>query len=210
MPKSIHVDHQDTAYYIPKYHKTPGLSEDEKGIYKNLKQRYFYEGRVVHPSYLDDQANLRQTFMAIKFDCLLDINEQIFPVFFLQFYKSVRLIRNLDQTISIAFIINNVEFCLHLEEYARILCVPCQGVCILSTKWSISSLPNCIDPNPNIYLPPIEDPIVVRDTIFYERPPGKPRKFKRKQVILDLYQMVIDAEFVKTLQKALQSPRQST
>ncbi|GJT66790.1 hypothetical protein Tco_1018270 [Tanacetum coccineum] len=63
-------------------------------------------------------------------------------------------------------------------------------VYMFSTEWSISSLPNCIDPNPTIYLPPIEDPKVVCDTIFYERPPSKTRKIKMKPVVLDPYQMV--------------------
>ncbi|GJU00449.1 hypothetical protein Tco_1110787 [Tanacetum coccineum] len=190
MPKSIQIDHQDTAFYIPKYHKTPGFSEDELAIYKNLERRYFHEGHVIYSSYLDDQPNLCQTFSTIKFDCLLYINEQICLVFVLQFYKSFRLIQNLDETIFVAFVINNVEICLRLEEFARVLRVPFQGVCMFSNEWSISSLPNCIDLNPNIYLPPIEDPKVICDTIFYERPPSKTRKIKKKPVVLDPYQML--------------------
>ncbi|GJX64389.1 hypothetical protein Tco_0298732 [Tanacetum coccineum] len=53
-----------------------------------------------------------------------------------------------------------------------------------------TSLPNCIDPNPTIYLPPVEDPKVVRDTIFFERPPGKTHKIKKKHVVLDPFQML--------------------
>ncbi|GKA64246.1 hypothetical protein Tco_0763852 [Tanacetum coccineum] len=151
MPESIQVDHQDTAFYIPKYHGIDGLSDDEKTIYKNLERRYIHEGHVVHPSYLDDQPNLRQIFSAIRFDCLLDIDEQICPVFVLQFYKSFRLVHNLDETLSIAC------------------------VCIFSTEWSIASLSNSNVPNPN-YLPPIENAQTIRDAFFYERPPGTTRK----------------------------------
>ncbi|GJW94470.1 hypothetical protein Tco_0174142 [Tanacetum coccineum] len=79
--------------------------------------------------------------------------------------------------------------CLRLEEFARILRIPCQGVCVFSTEWSISSLSKCIDPNPTIYLSPIEDPKVVCGAIFYERPPGKTCKIKKKSVVLDPYQM---------------------
>ncbi|GKD59150.1 hypothetical protein Tco_1296659 [Tanacetum coccineum] len=57
-------------------------------------------------------------------------------------------------------------------------------------EWSISSLSICIDLNPKIYLPSIKDPKVARDTIFYERPPGKTRKIKKKPVVLDPYQML--------------------
>ncbi|GJY75732.1 hypothetical protein Tco_0480848 [Tanacetum coccineum] len=151
MPKSIHVDHHDTAFYIPKYHRTEGLNEQEKEIYKILEGRFFHEGRVIDPSYLEDQPNLRQTFVDIKFDCLLDINEQICPMFILEFYKSVRLIRNLNGILSIAFIIRNVEISLRLEEFARILHVPCQGVCVFTPDWAISSLPNGVDSNPDTY-----------------------------------------------------------
>ncbi|GJZ70479.1 MAK10-like protein [Tanacetum coccineum] len=74
-------------------------------------------------------------------------------------------------------------------EFAQILRVPCEGVCMFSSEWSIASLPNCIDPNP-IYMPPIENPKVMCDAIFYERPPGKTRKVKGQSVVLDPYQMV--------------------
>nr|GEU77615.1 hypothetical protein [Tanacetum cinerariifolium] len=53
-----------------------------------------------------------------------------------------------------------LKFVFVLEEFARVLHVPCQGVCMFSNECSISSLPNCIDPNPSIYLPPIEYPKV--------------------------------------------------
>ncbi|GJX72839.1 hypothetical protein Tco_0311434 [Tanacetum coccineum] len=159
MPKSIQVDHQDTTFYIPKYQKIDGLSDDGKTIYKNLERRYFHEGRVVHPSYLDDQPNLLQIFSTI------------------------------DQTLSIALVINNVDIRFRLEEFARILRIPCQGVYVFSTEWSISSLSNSIDPNPN-YLPPVENPQTIHDTIFYERPLGTTHKVKKKQVVLDPFQMV--------------------
>ncbi|GJU82878.1 hypothetical protein Tco_1285243 [Tanacetum coccineum] len=87
----------------------------------------FHEGRVIDPSYLGDQPNLRPTFTAIGFDCLLDINEKMFPVFVLQFYKSVRLIRSLNGTLSITFSIQIVEITLRLEEFSRILRIPYRG-----------------------------------------------------------------------------------
>nr|GEV27517.1 hypothetical protein [Tanacetum cinerariifolium] len=176
MPKSIHVDHHDTAFYIPKYHRTEGLNEQEKEIYKIPERHFFHEGRVIDPSYLEDQPNLRQT-LATKFDYLLNINTQIYPVFVLEFYKSVRQIRNFNGTpISIACIIRNVEISLLLEEFSRILCVPCQGVCAFTHDWPISALPNSFDSNPDIYPPPREDFVLICDSHFYERPSGKTRK----------------------------------
>nr|GEW51248.1 hypothetical protein [Tanacetum cinerariifolium] len=149
MPKSIHVDHHDTAFYIPMYHRTEGFTEREGLVYKTLKKRFFHDGRVVDPSYLGDQPNIRPTFTAIRFDCLLDISEKICPVFVLQFYISVRLICSLNGTLSTAFIIRNFEITLRLEEFAHILCVPCKGV---------------------------SEPLLIREALFYKRPPGKTRK----------------------------------
>ncbi|GJV82736.1 ribonuclease H-like domain-containing protein [Tanacetum coccineum] len=60
----------------------------------------------------------------------------------------------------------------HSLEFARILHIPCEGVCMFSPEWSIASLSNCADPNPT-YLTPLDDPVVVRDAIFNERPPKK-------------------------------------
>ncbi|GKA10040.1 hypothetical protein Tco_0689473 [Tanacetum coccineum] len=65
------------------------------------------------------------------------------------------------------------------------------GVCVFTSDWPISSLPNVIDSNPDIYPPPIEDPLLIRDTLFYQRPPGKTRKVKGVATTLDPFQMVL-------------------
>ncbi|GJS21407.1 hypothetical protein Tco_0450039 [Tanacetum coccineum] len=93
MLKSIHLDHQDTAHYIPMYHRIGGFTEHEREVYKSLISRLIHEGRTIDSTFLDDQPNLRPTFAAIGFDCLLDINKKSYPIFVLQFYKSVRLNR---------------------------------------------------------------------------------------------------------------------
>ncbi|GJT26610.1 putative ribonuclease H-like domain-containing protein [Tanacetum coccineum] len=124
MPKSTHVDHHDTAHYIPIYHRTGGFTGHEREVYKSLVFRHFHEGHVIKPDFLEDESNLYNTFTAIGFDCLLDLDEQICPIFVLQFYKSVRIIRNLNGTISITFVIDNVKTTLTLENFARILKIP--------------------------------------------------------------------------------------
>nr|GEU59753.1 hypothetical protein [Tanacetum cinerariifolium] len=60
----------------------------------------------------------------------------------------------------------------------------------VSNEWSIDSLPNCVDTNPN-YLTPLDDPAMVRDTIFNERPPNTYHTVKGKKVIADPFQMVL-------------------
>nr|GEU34473.1 hypothetical protein [Tanacetum cinerariifolium] len=37
---------------------------------------------------------------------------------------------------------------------------------MFTSKWAISSLPNGIDSNPDIYPPPLEDPLLIRDALF--------------------------------------------
>ncbi|GJT52610.1 hypothetical protein Tco_0978767 [Tanacetum coccineum] len=65
MPKSIHLDHHDTAHYIPMYHRTGGFTGHEREVYKSLVSRLIHEGRVIDSTFLDDQSNLRPTFTAI-------------------------------------------------------------------------------------------------------------------------------------------------
>ncbi|GJY91849.1 hypothetical protein Tco_0507631 [Tanacetum coccineum] len=190
MPSSRDVDHHDTAHYIPMYHRTGGFTGHEREIYKSLVNRLFHEGRVVLPDFLESEPNLRATFAAIGFDCLLDINEQICPLFVLQFYKSVWLIRNLNGTLCIGFVIDNVETVLTLENFARILRIPCVGVCLYSSEWSISSLQRSCDPHPNLYPPPHEDPSLVRDALFHPRTEPKTRTIKSDSVTLEPFQMI--------------------
>ncbi|GJV86032.1 hypothetical protein Tco_1525930 [Tanacetum coccineum] len=186
MPKAIHRDHQDTAYYIPKHHQTPVLSGADRAIFKNLERRFFHEGCVVTSSYFDD-SNIRQIFSAIKFYCLLDIDEQICPLFVLEFYKSVRITQNVNKTISIAFIIRSYEIVLPLHQFSHILCVPCEGACIYTIEWSIAALPRSIDPNP-IYLTPLDDSFIVCDAIFNERPSPKRLTKKGEMIVHDPFQ----------------------
>ncbi|GJY37044.1 hypothetical protein Tco_0422422 [Tanacetum coccineum] len=63
---------------------------------------------------------------------------------------------------------------------------------MFTTDWAISSLPNSMDSNFDIYPAPTEDlPLVIRDTLFYVRPPGKTHKVKGKPVVIDPFQMVL-------------------
>ncbi|GJZ60177.1 multidrug resistance-associated protein 5 [Tanacetum coccineum] len=87
-----------------------------------------------------------------------------------------RLILNLNGTLSIAFIIRSIEITLRIEKFARILRIPCRGVCVFTLEWAITSLPHGIDSNPDIYPPPLKDPLLIRDILFDPRHPGKTHK----------------------------------
>ncbi|GJS18475.1 hypothetical protein Tco_0412947 [Tanacetum coccineum] len=172
------------------YYRTGGFTRHEREVYKSLVFRHFHEGRVIKPDFLEDEPNLRNTFAAIGFDCLLDLDKQICPIFVLQFYKSVCIIRNLNGTISIAFVIDNVETTLTLKNFARILKIPGEGVCVYTSEWPISSIIRYSDPHPNIYPPPHEEPSLIRDALFHTRTEPKYRTMKGDKTILDPFQMI--------------------
>ncbi|GJT45040.1 hypothetical protein Tco_0953755 [Tanacetum coccineum] len=193
MPSSRDVVHHDIAHYIPMYLRTRGFTGHEREIYKSLVNRLFHEGRSYLHDFLRNDTKIFATLStggAIGFDCLLDINEQIFPIFVLQFYKSVWLIRNLNGTLCIGFVIDNVETVLTLENFGRILRIPYEGVCLYSSEWSISSLQRSCDPHPNLYPPPHEDPSLVCDALFHPRTEPKTRTIKSDSVTLEPFQMI--------------------
>ena len=117
MPKATQQDHHDTVHYLTHYYREEGLSKTDRKVFKRLEKRLIHEGRVVKECFLED-TDIRQVFSAINFDCLLDFDEQIFQVFIFEFYKSIRIIRNTDASISIAFIINKRNFILPLNTFA--------------------------------------------------------------------------------------------
>ena len=106
MPPVTHYDHKDTIKYLPKHHKTKGLTETQINIFKALEKRYVHEGRTIDPSFLAG-TNLRTELAAINFDCLLEIDEPICPRFILEFYASVTLSTDEYGRMSINFMINS-------------------------------------------------------------------------------------------------------
>ncbi|GJT77862.1 hypothetical protein Tco_1044587 [Tanacetum coccineum] len=190
MPSSRDIDHHDTARYIPMYPYVPEVIRQEREIYKSLVNRLFHEGRVVLPDLLESKPNLRTTFAAIGFDCLLDINEQIYRNRLTYFTKVCLAHSKLNGTLCIGFVIDNVETVLTLENFGRILKIPYKGVCLYSFEWSISSLQRSCDPHPNLYPPPHEDPSLVRDALFHPRTEPKTRTIKSDSVTLEPFQMI--------------------
>ncbi|GJS16028.1 hypothetical protein Tco_0410500 [Tanacetum coccineum] len=173
------------------YHRTGGFIGHKRDIYKSLVSCLIHEGCIIDSTFLDDQPNLRLTFATIGFDCLLNINEKTCHIFVLQFYKSVRIIRNLNGTIFIAFIINNFEITLSLVEFTRILKIPCQRICVYTAEWPISSLQNGFDSHPDIYSPPHEDSSLICDAFLYKRTQPKTRKRKGVDTFIDPFQMIV-------------------
>ncbi|GJS15386.1 hypothetical protein Tco_0409858 [Tanacetum coccineum] len=148
------------------YHRTDGFTGHEREVYKSIVSRLIHEGRTINPTFLDDQPNLRPTFVAIGFDCLLNINEKICPIF----------------------------------EFAHILKILSQEVCVYTPDWPISSLQYVVDPHPDIYPPSHEDPSLICDALFYEITQPNTRKIKGTDTILNPFQMIVSElkiEFIK-------------
>ena len=59
MPPVTHYDHKDTIKYLPKHHKTKGLTETQINIFKALEKRYVHEGRTIDPSFLAGKTSVR-------------------------------------------------------------------------------------------------------------------------------------------------------
>ena len=139
MPPVIFYDHKDTLNYIPKHHKTKGLTETQIKVFKALEKRYIHEGRTIDPSFLEN-TTIRQDFAAIDFDCLLNINVPICPRFMLEFYASITLHTNDGGLIGLGFMVNQSQFNISLDQFAQVLGVPNRGTCVYSDKWSLSIL----------------------------------------------------------------------
>ncbi|GJW70244.1 retrovirus-related pol polyprotein from transposon TNT 1-94 [Tanacetum coccineum] len=106
---------------------------------RNLEERYILEGRVV----FDNFTNLkyvRFSFYFVEFEGLLEINEQVCPCFILEFYNQYRLSYSDEGQMFVEFVIQNQYFSLSLEDFAKILRIPCEGARVFSDRWSLDEL----------------------------------------------------------------------
>ena len=66
MPPLTHYDHKNTIKYLPKLHKTKGLTQTQIVVFKALEKRYVPKGRTIDPSFLEG-TNLYTEFATINF-----------------------------------------------------------------------------------------------------------------------------------------------
>ena len=154
-----HYDHKDTIKYLPKHHKTKGLTEAQINIFKASEKRYVHEGRTIDPSFLAG-TNLPAGLANINFDCLLEIEEPICPRFILEFYESVTLSTDEYGRMSINFMVSSHQYSFTLNEFAQILGVPNRGTCIYTDKHTLSTLDTLID-----RIHPYDTPLVSKDVL---------------------------------------------
>ncbi|GKC58762.1 hypothetical protein Tco_1086360 [Tanacetum coccineum] len=96
---------------------------------------------------------------------------QICLRFIMEFYKTLRLDRNLnDNRFFIQFDINGHLFNLSLDQFVKLTSLPDQGICLYSDAWSIDHLEKTLEqiPSYNSTLPSLEDiqNLIHRRTVF--------------------------------------------
>ncbi|GJW33503.1 hypothetical protein Tco_0053535 [Tanacetum coccineum] len=123
MPRKSSEDHKNTRAYIPIISHEYRTSIKEK--LRDLESRYIYEGQVVFDNFADLNY-VQSLFHFVEFECLLEINEQIYPRFILDFYSQYRVSYSDEGQMFIEFVIQNQFFSYSLEEFALILDVPCE------------------------------------------------------------------------------------
>ncbi|GKB88508.1 hypothetical protein Tco_0960780 [Tanacetum coccineum] len=106
---------------------------------RDLESRYIYEGRVVFDNFMDLNY-VRSLFHFVKFECLLEINEQIYARFILELYSQYRVSYSDEGQMFVEFVIQNQFFSYSLEEFAQILDIPSEGACVFTDRWRLDEL----------------------------------------------------------------------
>nr|GEV04099.1 hypothetical protein [Tanacetum cinerariifolium] len=80
MPSEYQQDYKKTRVYAPKIYNDPNMSDTLRDIYWTLESRYVHEGRTIDPSFYSDlNDDSVAKFATIVFDCLLSLDEKVFP-----------------------------------------------------------------------------------------------------------------------------------
>ncbi|GJS65815.1 hypothetical protein Tco_0680379 [Tanacetum coccineum] len=139
MPSEYQQDYKKTQAYDPKIYNDTNMSDTLRDIYRTLESRYFHEGRTIDLSFYNDLSDDSVAkFTAIGFDYLLTLDEQNFPMFIFEFYKTLKLERDSNNHFSIQFVINNHHFNLSL--FSEHTYLPNQGICMYSNAWGLDEL----------------------------------------------------------------------
>nr|GEX95098.1 uncharacterized mitochondrial protein AtMg00810-like [Tanacetum cinerariifolium] len=146
MQSEYQQDYRKTRAYAPKIYNDPNMSDTLRDIYRTLGSRYVHEGRTINPSLYNDLSDDSMAkFIARGFDCLLYLDEEIFPRFIFEFYKTLKIERDSNNHFQIQFIINNHHFNLSLAQFAELTHLPNQGICIYSDTWGLDELKKTIE-----------------------------------------------------------------
>ncbi|GKB94649.1 hypothetical protein Tco_0980786 [Tanacetum coccineum] len=125
----------------------------------------------------------RAKFESIRFDCLLDINEQIIPRFVLEFYCQITFHYNPKGQFIVNFVIQNKSFSLTLEEFGQILKIPFKGQASNTEMWSLDHLSVSV-PSKGLYKTKPPSPRVIKSFIQVPRQGQETRTKNKKTVIV--------------------------
>ncbi|GKD80988.1 hypothetical protein Tco_1347827 [Tanacetum coccineum] len=189
MPRKSTEDHKNTRAYIliiSHENRTP-----IKEKLRNLDSHCIHEGQVVFDNFTDLDY-VRSLFSFVEFECLLEINDQIFPRFILEFYSQYQINYSDQGQIFIEFVIQNQFFSYSLEEFAQILDIPCEGACVFTNKWSLDKLAYGV-PTDGTYQtnPPSPDDIISSIRIDRE---GQVRRIRHEEEIDVLEYQILTRE----------------
>ncbi|GKC32592.1 hypothetical protein Tco_1039886 [Tanacetum coccineum] len=147
--------------------------------------------------YVDRKSTSGNHASFVEFECLLEINDQICPRFILEFYSQCQINYSDEGEMFIEFVIQNQFFSYSLEEFAKILDIPCEGACVFTDKWSLDELAYDVPTDgPYQTNPPSSDDIISSIRIDRE---GQVRRIRHEEEIDVLEYQVLTREIEPTL-----------
>ncbi|GJR75370.1 retrovirus-related pol polyprotein from transposon TNT 1-94 [Tanacetum coccineum] len=96
--------------------------------------------RTDHGRDFADLNYVRSLFSFVEFECLLEINDQIFPHFILEFYSQFQFNYSNEGQMFVEFVIQNQFFSYSLEDFVQILDIPYEGACVFTDRCSLDEL----------------------------------------------------------------------
>ncbi|GJY41201.1 hypothetical protein Tco_0428471 [Tanacetum coccineum] len=144
------MDYKRTKEYLPRVHRTRQMDKDLRESYRILEKCLFHKGRIITPSFIAEN-NMLPFFQAIGLKHFLTLNEPICPRFVVEFYHSLEVKRNEEDTPYIKFKLGQFTFKLTPSRLSRILKTPHALETFYSSEWSLSSLDN--PPNSKFFGP---------------------------------------------------------
>ncbi|GJX56948.1 hypothetical protein Tco_0286845 [Tanacetum coccineum] len=138
------MDYKRTKEYLPRVHRTRQMDEELMESYRTLKKCLFHEGRIVTPSFIDEN-NMLPFFQAVGLEPFLTLNEPTCPRFVVKLYHTLEVKRDEEQHPYIEFKLGQFTFKLTSSQLSRILQTPYALETFYTSKWSLNSL----DDHPN-------------------------------------------------------------
>nr|GEX28399.1 pentatricopeptide repeat-containing protein [Tanacetum cinerariifolium] len=129
-------------------------------------------------------SHIRAKFGLIGFDCLLNINEQIFPHFVLEFYGQLTFDYKSKGHFVVKFVIQSKSFSLTLKEFGQILKIPFKGQVSHTDMWLLDYL-SISAPSKGCYKTTLPSPNVIKSLIQVPRQGQVTRTKNKKPVVVD-------------------------